>query len=287
MKRKIALIITTICILWGCTSIVTQTYDFKHFSLDLPEGEWEVNEENIPGVNGNLVMLGKSENDAATNTVMILSFGQIMDPEYMIRNNASLGRFFKSEDIEIVNDYTFKGIKAKTVSGKTTQGGAIYFSNCYAFIYDDISYLIIDITENGHQIDYDKAIWSRLKFKDIDKKLVASVDDEILEIIEGVKPYLKGGQIEEGLLARDVNFDNINKVLEYDYDFTETDIDADDRKDFEDIMREILILELKAMKNNIELVSKCMEVGYSFRYRYFYQDKVVADILITAKEYNQ
>lgn len=297
MKQILStLLIFTLFLFSSCKNEEKPVYDCKYYELTLPNNDWEIDKQEYPLGEGDMVSLSKTSNGVIDNEIFIIVTEFQVDPKFMLESQAVTNPEMKGADINTITDTEFNGIPAKMLPYKTDIKGVSYLLTVYCFVHSNYTYIIQEITKQGKTIDYEEQIWSSFKFKKANKTSTDgnNIESEIKQLVDGVKQLANGNlrqRVEEGLYMIDLDFDEVARCITYDYEFTDLDLDEEYigsyRILFEtDDSKRTLVDELKAMRSSTDLVDKAMKGNINFKYRYFYKNQVLGEFLITPEDYN-
>ena len=288
LKKKILLFFSVLIVL---NSYAQKKYENSYLSMNIPNG-WEVQNMDVPGANMELLYF---YNSGATvyNMGMVIGVEQLQEPDYMLQTQMELraNLIFKNATFGEIHKSSFMGKPAQSVDFSTTIDNAKFKGAAYAFNEGECSILSIGCYKVGTKSNLPQ-IWRSIQWKQHkrDTNKYRTLREEIQAFADAVTDMWKQTPIiSNGEQAISLALEDGEDCLVYTYrlvDFSKSQFTDEQLTYMQENIRTNIIPILKTQASQAELIKRCMNEEYVFKY--IYQDKdgeFLCSVKVTPDDY--
>lgn len=266
-------------------------YENSYLSMNIPVG-WEVQNMDVPGANMELLYFYNS-GASVYNMGMVIGVEQLQEPAYMLQTQMELraNLIFKNATFGEIHKSSFMGKTAQSVDFSTMIDDIIFKGAAYAFNEGDCSILSIGCYKVGVKSNLPQ-IWRSIQWKQHkrDTNKYKNLREEIQAFADAItKMWKQTPMINDGEQAISLTLEEGEDCLVYTYrlvDFSRSQFTDEQIAYMQDNIRTNIIPILKAQASQTELVKRCMDEEYVFKY--IYQDKdgeFLCSVKVTPDDY--
>lgn len=266
-------------------------YENSYLSMSIPHG-WEVQNMDVPGANMELLYF---YNSGATvyNMGIVIGVEQLQEPDYMLQTQMELraNLIFKNATFGEIHKSSFMGKPAQSVDFSTTIDNAKFKGAAYAFNEGECSILSIGCYKVGTKSNLPQ-IWRSIQWKQHkrDANKYRTLREEIQAFADAVTDMWKQTPIiSNGEQAISLALEDGEDCLVYTYrliDFSKAQFTDEQLTYMQENIRTNIIPILKTQASQAELIKRCMDEEYVFKY--IYQDKdgeFLCSVKVTPDDY--
>lgn len=268
-------------------------YENSYLSMTIPDG-WEVQNMDVPGANMELLSFFNSGSQLY-NIGMVMGIEQMQDPSYVLQNQMNLRSniLFKEAKFGSIHKSTFMGKPAQSVDFETTIDNVSFKGAAYAFNEGGCSLLSIGCYKVGAKSNLPQ-IWRSIKWKQHQRNesKFKTLREELLQYTTALNDlWSRSPLISNGEQAISMQLEENEDCLVYTYRLIEIERSqfTDEQLSYlQNTIRENLIPMLKSQASQAELLRRCMEEQYVFKY--IYQDKngeFLCSVKVVPDDYKQ
>lgn len=287
MKKIYYLII----VLFFCLSINAQKYENSYLSMNIPNG-WEVQNMDVPGANMEILYFYNS-GLSLYNIGMVIGIEQMQEPTYILQTQMELraNLIFKNARFGTIHKSSFMGKPAQSVDFDTTIDDISFKGAAYAFNEGDCSIISIGCYKVGVKSNLPQ-IWRSIQWKQHkrDFSKYKNLREEIQAFADAMnKMWKQTPIINNGEQAISLALEDGEDCIVYTYrlvNFSKSQFNDEQLAYMQEKVRENIIPILKAQASQTELVKRCMDEEYVFKY--IYQDKdgeFLCSVKVTPDDY--
>lgn len=266
-------------------------YENSYLSMNIPSG-WEVQDMDIPGANMEMLYFYNS-GTSVYNMGMVIGIEQMQDPAYILQTQMDLriNLLFKNAKFGTIHESSFMGKPAQSVDFDTTLGGVSFKGAAYAFNEGNCSVMSIGCYKVGVKSNLPQ-IWRSIQWKQHTRDMgkYKNLREEVEAFASAITKMWQGASaISNGEQAISLTLEDGEDCLVYTYrlvDFSKSQFTDEQLAYMQETVRTSLISTIKAQASQTELVKRCMDEEYVFKYNY--QDKdgeFLCSIKITPDDY--
>ena len=262
---------------FGLLSINAQNvYENSYLSMKIPAG-WEIQNMDVPGANMELLHFHNSGNNVY-NMGMVIGIEQMQDPTYILQTQMDLrnNMIFKNAKFGSIHKSSFMGKPAQSVDFDTKINNVSFRGAAYAFNEGECSIISIGCYKVGVKSNLPQ-IWRSIQWKqhDRDIKKYKNLREEVQAYADAITKMLqKTPVISDGAQFISFTLEEGEDCLVYTYrliDFSKSQFTDEQITYMQETVRADLIPTLKKLASQTELIKRCMDEEYVFKY--IYQDK--------------
>lgn len=282
MRYLLALIFSAFALL---TANAQEVYENSYLTMSIPNG-WEVQNMDVPGANMELLYFYNSGAEIY-NMGMVIGIEQMQDPAYILQTQMDLraNLIFKDAKFGSIQKSSFMGKPAQRVDFDTEIGYTSFKGAAYAFNEGGCSIISIGCYKVGVKSNLPQ-IWRSIQWKrhKKDSGKYENLREEIQAFADAVtKLWQQTPMITNGEQAISIVLEDGEDCLVYTYrllDFSRDQFTDEQLSFMQETIRSNIIPILKTQSSQTELIKRCMDEEYVFKYTY--QDKD-GDFLCTVK----
>ena len=253
-----------------------QVYENSYLSMNIPNG-WEVQNVDVAGANMEMLYFYNSGDDIY-NLGMVIGIEQLQDPNYVLQTQMDLksNLMFENATFGSIHKSSFMGKPAQSVDFETIIDNVSFKGAAYAFNEGGCSIISIGCYKVGVNSNLPQ-IWRSIRWKqykkDVDK--YKNLREEIQAFADAVtKLWQQTPLINNGEQAVSIALEEGSDCIVYTYrlvDFSKSQFTDEQLTSIQEECRTNMIPILKTLASQTELIKKCMDEEYIFKYTY--QDK--------------
>ena len=290
MKKIMILLVMLIPAL----TFAQKKYENSFLTMNIPDG-WMVQNMDVSAAAGMEMLLFMNEGDNIYNIGMVIGQKMVQDPKYVLQNQMEIksNMLFQNATFDEIRPSSFMGRKAVTADFSTTFLGTYFKGATYCFNKDDCTIVIIGCYKVGVKSNLPQ-IWKSIQWKKVNrtasyKTLREEVQDYCVAMNELLSKNTLSATGEEQVISFEL--EEGQDCLIYTYklltldknDYTEEQINL-----MRNFVREAVIPEVKKMGGQTELIKRCMQNDYIFKYVYLDKnDEFFYSVKITPDDYNE
>lgn len=287
MKRSILIFLSFVTVFCHAQ----KKYENSYLSMNIPNG-WEVQNMDVPGANMELLYF---YNSGATvyNMGMVIGVEQLQKPDYILQTQMELraNLIFKNATFGEIHKSSFMGKPAQSVDFSTTIDNVKFKGAAYAFNEGECSILSIGCYKVGTKSNLPQ-IWRSIQWKQHkrDANKYKNLREEIQAFADAITNMWKQTPIiSKGEQAISLTLEDGEDCLVYTYrlvDFSKSQFTDEQLTYMQENIRTNIIPILKAQASQAELIKRCMNEEYVFKY--IYQDKdgeFLCSVKVTPDDY--
>lgn len=266
-------------------------YENSYLSMNIPTG-WEVQNMDVPGANMELLYFYNS-GASVYNMGMVIGIEQMQDPAYILKTQMELRAniIFKEATFGSIHKSTFMGKPCQSVDFDTQIDNAKFKGAAYAFNEGECSIISIGCYKVGVKSNLPQ-IWRSIQWKQHKRNpnKYKNLREEIQAFADALtKMWQQNPVISNGEQAVSLALEDGEDCLVYTYRLTEyakSQFNEAQLSYMQENIRTNIIPILKSQASQAELIRRCMDEEYVFKY--IYQDKdgeFLCSVKITPDDY--
>lgn len=288
MKKVVTLVF---CALMMLSAAAQEVFENSYLTMRVPKG-WNI--QNMEVGNGLMEMVWFAKEGIVVNNIGVLvGTAQEIEPDMMIATFRLMDNpLFTGADFGETSNSNFMGYPAKMMNYANTINGVYYKGALYVFKKDNCTLCAIGAYREGFPSDLPQ-IWRSIQWKKYKRsQKYSSLAEEVRANVDAMNATLS--LAEQTMLG-------VSVVA---YEFTENpycygcllrmnEIDMDDLSTeeldvFRTGIREALPTVLETAAQGSELMRRCMDAGYNFKYVYFDKNnKELLNVTLTPDDYRR
>lgn len=260
--------------------------------MNIPLG-WEVQNMDIPGANMEMLYFYNS-GTSVYNMGMVIGIEQMQDPTYILQTQMDLriNLLFKNATFGKIHKSSFMGKPVQSVDFETRMGNVNFKGAAYAFNEGGCSVLSIGCYKIGAKSNLPQ-IWRSIEWKQHkkDANKYKNLREEIQAFANAITKMWQGTPaISNGEQAISLTLEEEEDCLVYTYrliEFSKSQFTEEQLSYMQETIRTEAIPILKSQASQTELIKRCMDEEYVFKY--IYQDKdgeFLCSVKVTPDDYN-
>lgn len=269
-----------------------QKYENSYLTMNIPKG-WKVENIENSGVQAEVLLFLNDDVDLY-NMGMIIGSEQYMEPQYALQNQISIKSniIFENAEFEKIRPSVFMGKKAYTVDFSTILDCEKFKGAAYAFNMNKCTILAIGCYKIGVKSNLPQ-IWRSINWKNhVPVKNYATLREELQVYTQSMNEILKKNPVgTEGEELVSVELEEGYDCLVYTYRLTEvskSDFTDEQISTMHDMVRLLLVPQLKQQASQLELIQRCMSENYVFKYVFLDKDmNFMYSVKVVPDDYNE
>lgn len=251
-------------------------YENSYLIMNIPKG-WEAEKMDVSGANMELLYFCNS-GDYLYNLGMVIGVEQMIEPISILQTQMDLKNnlIFKNAKFGAIHKSSFMGKAAQSVDFDTMIDNEKFKGAAYAFNEGDCSIVSIGCYKVGVKSNLPQ-IWRSIKWKyhKKDGNKYKNLREEVEAFSSGLNKLWKQSPIvNNGEQAISLDLEEGEDCLVYTYrlvEYSKTQFTEEQLAYIQETVRKNLIPLLKTMAAQTNLIKRCMDEEYVFKY--IYQDK--------------
>ncbi len=270
-KKVLLLLVYAVTICYG-----QKKYENSYLSMDIPTG-WEVQNMDVPGMNTEYLYFYNS-GSPIYNIGIVMGIEQVQDPAYALQTQIEMRTItiFKNAEFGPIHKSAFMGKVAQSVDFDTTIDGISYKGAAYVFNEGDCTIMSIGCYKVGSKSNLPQ-IWRSIQWKqhnrDVNK--YKNLREELKAFTDAInKMWQETPVISNGEQTVSIQMEDNEDCLVYTYrliEYSKSQFSEEQLRQIQDNVRPSIISRLKNQASQVELVRRCLNEEYVFKF--IYQDK--------------
>lgn len=273
-----------------CLVMAQKKFENSYFTINLPNG-WDCQRIDDASVH----MEGVEFNNTGDmyNIGMLLGIENVQDPKSALQNQITIKEsnpLFVNATFGDVHPSVFMGKKCQSFDFDTTVDGKHFKGAAYSFNEGGCTVIVIGSYKVGTKSNLPQ-VWRTIKWKQHKKvEHYGSLREEMADYCKGLNAMLAQKQlVAQGTQTVSIEQMPYEDCIVYTYallDYSKDQFTAEQINNMRDYYRtEMVDNQLKAMAQQDELVKRCIDAGYSFKFVILDKNKdFLYDVKVTPNE---